>query len=155
MYLLMCFGGVLHSSVNAISVHFKRDDKNSGRIDMYYVILRIFLALSHEEAHAQPAWQIAMLVITSAIIFFMIARDQPFFHPVVNDVRAGLLMASFWSGVQAGIGMSVGGYQRPYGFAVMCATLLPEFVLGYAISAWARWKLSRGIYRRLKREFRS
>ncbi|KAJ3050401.1 hypothetical protein HK097_008636 [Rhizophlyctis rosea] len=126
------------------------DDKNSGRIDTYYVILRILLALSHEEAHAEPAWQLAMVVITSAIIFYMLARDQPFFHPVVNDVRCGILMAAFWSGIQGAIGMTVGGYTQPYGFAIMCATLLPEFVLGYAISAWARSQLCKGVYARLK-----
>ncbi|KAJ3045595.1 hypothetical protein HDV00_009252 [Rhizophlyctis rosea] len=126
------------------------DDKNTGRVDTVFAVLRLILAVAHESVQMAPAYQIAMVIITSAVTLYLMVRHQPFFNPKVNDIRSGIFMAAFWSGIQGAIGLGLGGYTSTTGFAVMVALLVPEFAIGFGISVFVRRRICKGVYRRLK-----
>ncbi|KAJ3050269.1 hypothetical protein HK097_008771 [Rhizophlyctis rosea] len=154
--------GVAYLTLKApvvISVFFRinpaersHSSKTTGRIEVIYTYLRFLLCIFLEfAAEAGPSAIISVVTIVSFIMVYLIARFQPMFESRFNDIRAGIFACSFWSGIQAGICYSRGGYDNPAGFAILCAWLVPGFVSGYVASAVTRTLICRGVYQRMKK----
>ncbi|KAJ3296084.1 hypothetical protein HK104_001980 [Borealophlyctis nickersoniae] len=126
------------------------DSKTTGRIDSLYTILRFILVLVDELGYQAASPRIAAIVLASTAMFVATSRYQPFFSRHLNDARSGMFAASFFSGIQAAICYAAGGHESAASFGIMCGLIVPEFLLGFLVSALMRQRIATGVYRRMK-----
>ncbi|KAJ3054137.1 hypothetical protein HK097_002567 [Rhizophlyctis rosea] len=151
--------GLVYLAVQApfiSSMHFQMtpstknlNNRTTGRIDGLSAILRIILAVTHQVVRIEASAQIAVVTISAFMLFYLVARYQPSYSNWVNDLRCGIFMATFVTGIIGGIGKSVGFYDAA-GFVVMVAMMVPAFVCGFGGSALMRYHVTKGVYGRLK-----
>ncbi|KAJ3033896.1 hypothetical protein HDV00_005665 [Rhizophlyctis rosea] len=127
------------------------DSKTTGRIDTIYTLLRFVLAITHEIASHTATPQAVAILLSSLILSYLVIGYQPFFVGQMNDIRAGIFVASFVSAVQSCVCLAVGGYEDGIaGFVVLCALVVPGFLAGYLIARRYRKTVMEGVYARLK-----
>ncbi|KNC98932.1 uncharacterized protein SPPG_09324 [Spizellomyces punctatus DAOM BR117] len=124
--------------------------KTTGRIDAIYQLFRIVLVVCIEIAEDSPAVVLAVLAICCFTIFYMTARQQPFFSKHMNDLRCGILFASFCSSIHTGVVYGMGGTDNVSAFVIICVLLVPEFACGFAMSFYARSWIANGVIQKLQ-----